>query len=391
MLPTDIVLMPAYYDRMLDANNLYTAFLRAKQGSSWKASVQKFEAGVLRNINILIKTLKNKSYEQKPFFEFTLRERGKIRHIRSIHISDRIVQRCLCDNILVPTISPKLIYDNGASVKNKGISFSRNRLTTHLTRYIRKHGTDGYILLIDFSKFFDNINHESILKLSEKTFKDDSLLYLLSSLIDTFKVDVSHLSTKEQDYLYNNVLDTVKFAESSPKIKRGTSYLRKSLGIGSQISQIFGVYYPTALDRLCKIHYKCKYYGRYMDDIYIIHSDKQYLQNLLDDVLKISDVLGLHVNRRKTKITPLKRGFTFLQVKYSLTPSGKIVKRVKPDRFIRERRRLKKYRLLLENNKITQDVIRNAYYSWRGNLEKFSCNKSLTNLDTLYSILFKEV
>ena len=80
-----------------------------------------------------------------------------------------------------------------------------------------------------------------------------------------------------------------------------------------------------------------------------------------------------------------------MQVKYSLTPSGKIVKRVKPDRFIRERRRLKKYRLLLENNKITQDVIRNAYYSWRGNLEKFSCNKSLTNLDTLYSILFKEV
>ena len=152
--------MPAYYDRMLDANNLYTAFLRAKQGSSWKASVQKFEAGILRNINILIKTLKNKSYEQKPFFEFTLRERGKIRHIRSIHISDRVVQRCLCDNILVPTISPKLIYDNGASVKNKGISFSRNRLTTHLTRYIRKHGTDGYILLIDFSKFFDNINHE---------------------------------------------------------------------------------------------------------------------------------------------------------------------------------------------------------------------------------------
>lgn len=44
--------------------------------------------------------------------------------------------------------------------------------------------------------------------------------------------------------------------------------MRKSVGIGSQISQISGVYYPTRIDNYCKIVKGMKYYGRYMDKLF---------------------------------------------------------------------------------------------------------------------------
>ena len=52
----------------------------------------------------------------------------------------------------------------------------------------------------------------------------------------------------------------------------------RGLGIGSQVSQICGLFYPSRIDNYCKIVKSLKYYGRYMDDIYIIHPDKKYLQ-----------------------------------------------------------------------------------------------------------------
>lgn len=47
-----------------------------------------------------------------------------MRHIRSIHISERVVQRTLCDKVINPTLKPSFIYDNGASTENKGIDFA---------------------------------------------------------------------------------------------------------------------------------------------------------------------------------------------------------------------------------------------------------------------------
>lgn len=61
----------------------------------------------------------------------------------------------------------------------------------------------------------------------------------------------------------------------------------RSVGIGSQISQIAGIFYPTRIDNYCKIVRSVKYYVRYMDDTYIIHNDKQYLRELLHDIQQI--------------------------------------------------------------------------------------------------------
>jgi len=53
-----------------------------------------------------------------------------------------------------------VIYDNYASLKNRGTSFARRRFEIMLRKFIRKNGTDGYVLLIDIKKYFESIDHD---------------------------------------------------------------------------------------------------------------------------------------------------------------------------------------------------------------------------------------
>lgn len=209
------------FDRVKDANNLITAFKKSKSGVDWKASVQRYEMNLLRNINNTVKALESGENVSQGFIVFWLCERGKLRLIKSVHIWERVIQRSLCTNALVPVLQTGLIYDNGASMEGKGIHFALNRLDAHLHRFYRRNGfsNDGYILVIDFSKYFDNILHEPVYQDLQKNFTDERIINLAAQLIRPFCADR----------------------------KDGKEI---SLGIGSQISQILAVRFPNGMDNI---------------------------------------------------------------------------------------------------------------------------------------------
>ena len=191
---------------LYDADSYIESFEKCKKESIWKASVQKYEMNLLRNINRQIKSLKNNTYKPLPFNEFTLTERGKTRQIKAVSIEDRVIMKILCENILTPQITKYLIHDNGASLKGKGLHFTRNRFETHVHKYYRKHGSnEGYILFMDFSKFFDNIQHKKLIDQYETKIEDKELINFIKLVIDSFKVDVSYMNDEE----YNNCIDHI--------------------------------------------------------------------------------------------------------------------------------------------------------------------------------------
>lgn len=212
---------------------------------------------------------------------------------------------------------------------------------------------------------------------------DDDILKLIEHLVDSFSIDVSNYNMEESD-----LLDTLVYAKSNT-LKTGEKYINKSLGIGSQISQISGIYYVHKMDNYCKIVKGMKYYGRYMDDTYIISNSKEELKQLLEDIIKICDKLGIFINRKKTQIFRLDKGFTFLKIRYRLTETGHLVRIPVKSGFVRERRKLKSFKKMLDDGKMTYREIEEQYKSWKGNIKRYDCHKALMNMDKLFAELFK--
>jgi uncharacterized short protein YbdD (DUF466 family) len=359
------------------------------KGSAWKREPEKFEHDWFSEIIQLKEELDNRTYKTLPGYEFKLNERGKIRHIHGGRMRDRVVRHALCDNILGPYLRPYLIYNNGASQKGKGLSFTRAQFEKDLHNFYLRYGSnEGYVGFVDFSKFFDNIRHDKVKELMYPLIPEDTH-WLMDEILRAMEVDVSYMTDEEYSHCMDERFNSVEYHDTIPKeLRTGKKFMQKSVNIGDQVSQDIGVFFPYRIDNYVKIVRGIKGYGRYMDDMYIIHPDKEYLEETIRGIEKEAEELGLFINRKKTHICRMKDKFTYLQVRYFVTDTGKVVKRINPKGITRERRKLKAYKRLLDKGDITYEQIEQAAKSWMGGFVNIMSRKQIKNMKMLYQELF---
>ena len=380
-----------YEEIVCDANNLYKAYRASIKNSKWKETTQKFMMNFLRYIFEIQEDLHNRTLKNGKNQEFSISERGRIRHITSIPISDRIVRHVLCDEVLLPEVQKKLIYDNGASIKGRGISHQRERFEVHLRKYYKKYGNEGYILFGDFTKFYDNIIHDIAKKEFLKLFNDVEFIdWLLTVIFDGFKVDVSYMTDEEYATCLDKPFNKLDYQEIPKKQLTGEKWMHKSVNIGDQLSQILGIYYPYPIDNYVKYVRSQKFYGRYMDDWYIMNPSKEELQDLLNHIRDIAKERGIHINEKKTRIVKISGTYKFLQVRYTLTKEGKIIKRINPDRVTAMRRKLKKLSVKVQNGELSYECVEGMFKSWMGSFYKLLSKQQRHNLMQLYEELFNK-
>lgn len=331
------------------------------------------------------KDLKTHRYRFLPSSTFVLNERGKTRVITGDQIQDRIVCHAVCDEVVNPSINKYLIFDNGASVKDRGISFTRRRLDYHLRRYYREHGNDGYILLMDFSKYYDNIRHDILIRQFKKYISDPNALEILRKSLSRSEVDVSYMSDEEYFKGTKGVFDSLEYQKIPKSLKTGEKFMPKHMEIGNQLSQSAGVMYRIPLDNFAKIVKEIKYYAGYMDDTYVIHESKEFLERFLNEYAILCKSIGIAINWKKTHIYKLSEKWRFLQVQYSLTDTGRIIRKINPKRITAIRRKMKKLSKILSEKEFTD-----WYNSWFRNNYKLMSKQQRSNMDELFIFLRKE-
>jgi hypothetical protein len=223
-----------------------------------------------------------------------------------------------------------------------------------LSKFYRQNGRSntGYALLVDSTKFFDNIDHAILFDMLEQHITDRRVIALIRDFVSVFGPG-------------------------------------KSLGLGSQVSQVAAIFYPNQLDHFIKENLRIKYYGRYMDDLYLIHADREYLKLCLSEIERVCQALKIMVNGKKTRIVKLSRGMEFLKGKYILLENGRVLRRPGKDSARRMRRKLKKFKSLINGDQMSFDDLRQAYQSWRGNYRRrFSAYNQVRHMDKLYNSLF---
>ena len=373
----------SYQREIYNIEVLYEAFAKSKVGSDWKPQVQKYEMNLLTELVKLQKELKNRTFKFSPPNEFILNERGKTRVISGDYIRDRVVKRALCDEVLIPSIRKYLIYDNGASLKGKGIDFTRNRLKTHLRRYyLKNESNEGYILLGDYTKYFDNIQHDLLINMFKVIIKNNLAIWLLEEVLEQARIDVSFMNDVEFTESLDTVFNSLDYDKVDKSLLTGEKYLVKHMNIGDQVAQVAGIFYPTKIDNFIKIVKSIKYYGRYMDDSYIIHKDKGYLKELSKEITEVANSVGITINSKKTMICKLSKYWRFLQIQYALTDTGRIIKKINPKRLSDMRRKLKKLVKILSEKEFV-----NYYNSWFKNHYKIMSKQQRWNINTLFKEL----
>lgn len=321
---------------------------KCRSGVSFKYSVQQYSARPLRLMqedcdSMLAGTAPKIASSRKEI----IRERGKERVITPIKIRDRMNQRVLCDYALTPMINRRLIYDNGASMEGKGVSFARKRLNMMLEKAKRMWGNDYYVLTYDFRKFFDSIPHALCADELRKTFQDERLVSVTMQVIEGYQM-----------------LDAER-AGDTEKMEMLRRHEGRGVCLGSHVSQLMALCVPNFLDHYLKDQMGVKFSIRYMDDGIILHNDLVFLRRLALKMQEVCRRNGMCLNETKTRISHIRHGVTFLKIRYR--PAGmKTVKRLCRATVTRMRQKLKKFVGLVARGKMTLKMVWDSLQSWLG-------------------------
>lgn len=338
------------FEKVVDFHNMYKAFRRAKSGKGYKKSSARFNASVLDGVHRLIDELKTKTYTISPYNEFKVYE-PKERIIQTTSFKDKVVQHCLCDNVIMPRLGKVFIRENCAGQKGKGTLFGLDLLREQMEAFYSRYGFNGCILKCDITKYFYNISHEQLKDIVRYHFGYDS--------------DVC--------WLCNLFIDSTE---------------GKGLPLGNQINQGFALLYLDGMDKLIKYELGIEWYGRYMDDFYLIHPNKEYLNHCLKTIRAYLETLGLTLNG-KTQIFPFKNGVSYLGFHTYVTAEGRAIRRLKNQNKRNAQRKFVRMAKMVSEGKLPAEKFAASYTAWKNHISHGNCYRLGKSMDRRIAEILK--
>lgn len=182
---------------------------------------------------------------------------------------------------------------------------------------------DGWVLKCDVRKFFASIDHDLVKQKLRERVEDDRVFELMCTYIDT----------------------------------------SDGLPLGYQTSQLLALMFLDSFDHFVKERLRIRYYGRYMDDFYLIHEDKEYLRYCLKEIRAYLANLHLELNQ-KTAIFPLRNGIDFCGFHTYLTETGKVVMKLRRSSIQRMNARLRYWSKAYPKGEVSKEDIIISFKAW---------------------------
>jgi len=277
---------------------LHKAYLDARKHKRNTINQLKFERNLEKELLSLCSELETQTYELKPGICF-INELPVKREIIAADFRDRVVHHFLYNRIY-PVLDRKFIYDSYSCRVGKGTLFGIERVMGFL-----KGCKEPWVLRLDIKGFFMAINREILFNLIVKGLDknlQDLDLFLIRKIV--FNEPLKNARFKSPESAWDGLPPDKSLMNSAPNC---------GLPIGNLTSQVFANVYLNPLDHFVKRELKIKYYGRYVDDMVLIHSDKRILLNAISSIRKfMQSKLNLAMHPKKIKLQPAVKGFAFL-------------------------------------------------------------------------------
>lgn len=328
-------------------NAMFRAGRICCNGVRWKNSTQRFETHLFSGTAVRRKQLIDGTWKPQAYSHFTISERGKTRVIDAPKIQDRQIHKVYTKRVLLPLYQPQMIYNNGASMKGKGLHFSQKLVKQDLRSHFKKYGMAGSIILMDFHAFFPTASHEVIAERHRKFILNDALRKIGDDIV-------------------------------------GSTGQKIGVPLGVETSQVEMIAYPSDLDNEIKSGLSLKRAGHYMDD-YIVFVPPGRNPHEILDVIKIkAHGLKLTLNESKTRIIPFGTPFRYCKAKYTITDTGRVYIACNRDSVIRDRKKFRSFHKMAYTGEMNSENLWTAVNSAFAYLDRFDNHSRTLKLRRLF-------
>lgn len=228
--------LDAKLEDKLTIEAIYRAHCRARKGKTMRSSVVDVDLRPMIYVTHILNVLRDGIYIPSRFREFTVTDPKK-RLVLALPYVDRIVHQWLIEEFIKPYYLPRFIKDSYACIPGRG-SHAAVKCIQGYMRDMRQRQGKYYIVKMDISKYFYNIDRDVLFKILKRVITNQQLLDLLHTII---------------------------FSDEA----------RVGIPIGNYTSQYFANIYLNELDQYCKHNLGVKYYVRYMDDFILLAPNKR--------------------------------------------------------------------------------------------------------------------
>lgn len=241
----------------------------------WKAKEDMFLAALRQR-------LMNDTYRSKPCRRAYIPKAGskKKRGLGIPTVWDRVCQQVV-HNVLMPVFE-EYFHESSHGFRPERSTHTAARLVEKLRRLGYRHVVD-----LDIKGFFDNVDHEILMRLVGKVVKDRRVLGLIRGWLKAGVMEEGNLR-----------------------------YQTSGTPQGGVISPLLSNVYLTVLDNA--LQGKGYRFVRYADDVVIMCRDEQEVKEALAYARQVLGKLKLELNEEKTKITSFREGFDFLGFHFGL-------------------------------------------------------------------------
>lgn len=343
--------VPDSIEEVIGFDALWDSMELCKRGVTWKGSVASFVSNGAERIAKMSSELRDGTYVhgRTTTFEVSFPKR---RVIVAQTFRDRVLHRSMVENLLVPCVFPRLIYDNAACQKGKGTDFARQRYKRFLGEHFRRHGTDGYVLMVDIRKYYDSMRHSDVRELFSSRLPDWGTNLVMWALDSQYPGEMG----------YNP---------------------------GSSIVQVAGVSLLDDVDHAIKERLSVRHYTRYMDDFRLIHHDRGFLEECVGEIAEMVGGLGFCLHPRKTRIAPISSTTPYLGFDFTLTETGKVLMTIDPASAKHMRRKVGRLAKLEIAGERPAGTTRAAYEGWRAHASRGDSTRLVRKCDGWFRGLWK--
>ena len=334
-----------------------------------------FEADLETNLVSLWRELNDGSYKIGRSIAFVVKY-PKIREIWAADFRDRVVHHVIY-NAIKDRFYNRFIRDTYACIPGRGTHDGLRRVS-HFARSITRNWTrPAYVLKADIANFFNSIDRRRLLEIVERHVPEDHLRLLIRQV--TMHDPRPGVMLRSSPALFAAVPPHKSLMRAPDAI---------GLPIGNLTSQFFANVYLNELDQFVKHRLKCRYYGRYVDDVILFHEDAAVLNEWYDAMdWFLEENLGMKFHPRKKWLNNAHVGIDF--VGFVIKPGRTYLRRSSLNRCRQKIRAWERKGSLYEGNQLSE--LADTITSYLGMLQHVNGYKARKALCWLVGSLFMDI